>query len=104
MTELPQPPNQPPNQPPTPSGYGHLPGPPQQGYGFPPPGENPYAQQPGYPPQPPTVTQQPVGPGGPGSSGPGTAPKKKRTLLIAASVAAVLVLGGVGYVAFSGED
>ncbi|WP_267881931.1 hypothetical protein [Streptomyces sp. NRRL S-575] len=41
MTELPQPPNQPPNQPPTPSGYGHLPGPPQQGYGFPPQGENP---------------------------------------------------------------
>ncbi|MGW3325895.1 outer membrane protein assembly factor BamB family protein [Streptomyces virginiae] len=103
MTELPQPPNQPPNQPPTPSGYGHLPGPPQQGHGFPPPGGNPYAQQPGYPPQPPTVTQQPVGPGGPGS-GPGAAPKRKRTLLIAASVAAALVLGGVGYVAFSGED
>ncbi|MFD4934854.1 PQQ-binding-like beta-propeller repeat protein [Streptomyces virginiae] len=100
MTELPQPPNQPPNRPPTPSGYGHLPAPPQQGHGFPPPAENPYAQQPGYPPQPPTVSQQPVGPGGPG---PGMAPKK-RTLLIAASVAAALVLGGVGYVAFSGED
>ncbi|MFG2485965.1 PQQ-binding-like beta-propeller repeat protein [Streptomyces virginiae] len=103
MTELPQPPNQPPNQPPTPSGYGHLPGPPQQGYGFPPQGENPYAQQPAYPPQPPTVWQQPVGPDGAGS-GPGMAPKKKRIVLIAASVAAVLVLGGVGYVAFSGED
>ncbi|MFG2236473.1 PQQ-binding-like beta-propeller repeat protein [Streptomyces sp. NPDC048723] len=101
MTELPQPPN----QPPTPSGYGHLPGPPQQGYGFPPQGENPYAQQPVQPPQPPTVQQWPAGPGGPGSgSGPGMAPKKKLTLLIAASVASVLVLGGVGYVAFSGDD
>ncbi|PWK70507.1 outer membrane protein assembly factor BamB [Streptomyces sp. CG 926] len=103
MTELPQPPNQPPNQPSTPSGYGHLPGPPQQGYGFPPQGANPYAQQPAYPPQPPTVTQQPVGPGGPGP-GPGPTSKKKLTLLVAASVAAVLVLGGVGYVAFSGEE
>ncbi|MFF2793088.1 PQQ-binding-like beta-propeller repeat protein [Streptomyces sp. NPDC058049] len=103
MTELPQPPN----QPPTPSGYGHLPGPPQQGYGFAPQGENPYAQQPGHPPQPPTVPQWPAGPGGPGPGpgpGPGGAPKKKRTVLIAASVAAVLVLGGVGYVAFSGDD
>ncbi|MFD9481458.1 PQQ-binding-like beta-propeller repeat protein [Streptomyces nojiriensis] len=103
MTELPQPPN----QPPTPSGYGHLPGPPQQGYGFAPQGENPYAQQPGHPPQPPTVPQWPAGPGGPGPGpgpGPGAAPKKKRTVLIAASVAAVLVLGGVGYVAFSGDD
>ncbi|MFF4424243.1 PQQ-binding-like beta-propeller repeat protein [Streptomyces sp. NPDC001549] len=98
MTELPQPSN----QPPTPSGYGHLPGPPQQGYGFPPQGENPYAQQPGYPPQPPTVPQQQVA--GPGGPGPGMAPKKKMVLLIAASVASVLVLGGVGYVAFSGDD
>ncbi|MFI1062965.1 PQQ-binding-like beta-propeller repeat protein [Streptomyces spororaveus] len=97
MTELPQPPN----QPPTPSGYGHLPGPPQQGYGFAPQGENPYAQQPGYPPQPPTVPQHQVGPGGPG---PGMPPKKKLILVVAASVAAVLVLGGVGYVAFSGGD
>ncbi|MET9598791.1 PQQ-binding-like beta-propeller repeat protein [Streptomyces sp. NPDC006459] len=101
MTEPPQPPN----QPPTPSGYGHLPGPPQQGYGFPPPSENPYAQQPGHPPQPPTVQQHaghgypPPAPGG----GPGTAPKKKRAVLIAAVVAAALVLGGVGYVAFSGD-
>ncbi|WP_327735800.1 PQQ-binding-like beta-propeller repeat protein [Streptomyces nojiriensis] len=106
MTELPQPPN----QPPTPSGYGHLPGPPQQGYGFPPQGENPYAQQPAYPPQPPTVPQQwpagPAGSGGPGGpgSGPGAAPKKKTVLLTAASVAAALVLGGVGYVAFSDDD
>ncbi|MEV7563092.1 PQQ-binding-like beta-propeller repeat protein [Streptomyces sp. NPDC089795] len=101
MTELPQPPNQSPNGSPTPSGYGHLPGPPQQGYGVPLQGANPYAQQPAYPPQPATVQQQPVGPGGSGS---GAAPKRKPTLLIAASVAAVLVLGGVGYVAFSGED
>ncbi|MFE9479724.1 PQQ-binding-like beta-propeller repeat protein [Streptomyces spororaveus] len=102
MTELPQPPN----QPPTPSGYGHLPGPPQQGYGFAPQGENPYAQQPGYPPQPPTVPQHQVGPGGTGSGGPGPgkAPGRKLILVVAASVAAVLVLGGVGYVAFSGGD
>ncbi|MER7824424.1 PQQ-binding-like beta-propeller repeat protein [Streptomyces sp. NPDC096097] len=99
MTELPQPPN----QPSTPSGYGHLPGPPQQGYGFPPQGANPYAQQAAYPPQPPTVQQHPVGPGGPGA-GSGPTPKKRLTVLVAASVAAVLVLGGVGYVAFSGED
>ncbi|MGW6982512.1 outer membrane protein assembly factor BamB family protein [Streptomyces sp. NPDC054932] len=96
MTELPQPP---------PSGYGHLPGPPRQGYGFPPQGENPYAQQPVHPPQPPTVQQWPAGSGGPGS-GPGAAPKKKKKLilLVAASVAAALVLGGVGYAAFSGDD
>ncbi|MER6450674.1 PQQ-binding-like beta-propeller repeat protein [Streptomyces venezuelae] len=102
MTELPQPPN----QPPTPSGYGHLPGPPQQGYGFPPQGGNPYAQ-PLHPPQPPTVQQQPhwqaAGSGGPGP-GRGPAAKKKSILLVAASVAAALVLGGVGYVAFSGDD
>lgn len=106
MTEPPQPP-QPPNQPPTPSGYGHLPGPPQQqpGYGFPPPqGANPYAQQPatqpgyGYPPPPP--------PGLPGMPppAPGMTPKRKLTLLIAASVASLLVIGGVGYVAFSRGD
>ncbi|MFG2992307.1 PQQ-binding-like beta-propeller repeat protein [Streptomyces sp. NPDC048257] len=101
MTEPPQPPN----QPPTPSGYGHLPGPPQQGYGFPPQGENPYAQQHAYPPQPPTVQQQ-AGPGYPPlppGGAPGAKPKQKAVLLIAASVAAVLVLGGVGYVAFSGD-
>ncbi|MGW6982513.1 outer membrane protein assembly factor BamB family protein [Streptomyces sp. NPDC054932] len=102
MTEPPQPPN----QPPTPSGYGHLPGPPQQGYGFPPAGENPYAQQPSYPPQPPTVQQQPGhGYPPPPSGGPGATPKKnKPTLLIAASVACALVLGGVGYVALSGDE
>ncbi|MFD3465502.1 PQQ-binding-like beta-propeller repeat protein [Streptomyces sp. NPDC058682] len=109
MTELPQPPNQPPNQPSTPSGYGHLPGPPQQGYGFPPQGENPYAQQPAYPPQPPTVPQQwPAGPGGPGGPGSGSgpaSPKKNRLIvLVAAAVAAALVLGGVGYVVFSDDD
>ncbi|MFE1877552.1 PQQ-binding-like beta-propeller repeat protein [Streptomyces sp. NPDC059496] len=105
MTELPQPPN----QPSTPSGYGHLPGPPQQGYGFPQESENPYAQQPAYPPQPPTVAQQwpagPDGPGGPGSgSGPASPKKNKLIVLVAAAVAAALVLGGVGYVAFSGDD
>ncbi|KJK51840.1 PQQ-binding-like beta-propeller repeat protein [Streptomyces sp. NRRL F-4428] len=109
MTEPPQPPN----QPPTPSGYGHLPGPPQQGYGYP-QGENPYAQQPApghqqpYPQQPPTVAAypahnlQPPTPGTPGA--PGMPPKKKLTLIVAASVAAVLVLGGVGYVAFGGDE
>ncbi|APU40631.1 PQQ-binding-like beta-propeller repeat protein [Streptomyces sp. TN58] len=109
MTEPPQPPN----QPPTPSGYGHLPGPPQQGYGYP-QGENPYAQQPApghqqpYPQQPPTVAAypahnlQPPAPGTPGA--PGMPPKKKLTLIVAASVAAVLVLGGVGYVAFGGDE
>ncbi|MCI4081930.1 PQQ-binding-like beta-propeller repeat protein [Streptomyces sp. MMS21 TC-5] len=106
MTEPPQPPN----QPPTPSGYGHLPGPPQQGYGYPQQGENPYAQQPAhgqqpYPQQPPTVPAYPahgLQPPAPGSSG--MPPKKKLTLLVAAAVASLLVLGGVGYVAFGGDD
>ncbi|MEU7729579.1 PQQ-binding-like beta-propeller repeat protein [Streptomyces sp. NPDC040724] len=101
MTEPPQPPN----QPPTPSGYGHLPGPPQQGYGYP-QGENPYAQQ------PPTVQQQQPGYGYPPPSGmpgapgaPGTPPKKKRTALIAASAAAaVLAVAVVGYLGFAGDD
>ncbi|MFE6839705.1 PQQ-binding-like beta-propeller repeat protein [Streptomyces sp. NPDC057705] len=113
MTEPPQPPN----QPPAPSGYGHLPGPPQQGYGYP-QGENPYAQQAPYPQQPPTVQQQPPGhayPPPPGmptvpvapavAGGPGMPPKKKRTVLIAASAAAaVLAVAVVGYVGFSGSD
>ncbi|KOU81338.1 PQQ-binding-like beta-propeller repeat protein [Streptomyces sp. CH8.1] len=106
MTEPPQPPN----QPPTPSGYGHLPGPPQQGYGYPQQGENPYAQQPAhgqqpYPQQPPTVPAYPahgLQPPAPGASG--LPPKKKLTLLVAAAVASLLVLGGVGYVAFGGDD
>ncbi|MEW1799269.1 PQQ-binding-like beta-propeller repeat protein [Streptomyces virginiae] len=107
MTEPPQPPN----QPPTPSGYGHLPGPPQQGYGYPQHGENPYAQQPAhgqqppYPQQPPTVPAYPahgLQPPAPGASG--MPPKKKLALLVAASVAALLVLGGVGYVALGGDD
>ncbi|GGP97241.1 MULTISPECIES: outer membrane protein assembly factor BamB family protein [Streptomyces] len=106
MTEPPQPPN----QPPTPSGYGHLPGPPQQGYGYPQQGENPYAQQPAhgqqpYPQQPPTVPAYPahgLQPPAPGASG--MPPKKKLTLLVAAAVASLLVLGGVGYVAFGGDD
>ncbi|MER6201600.1 PQQ-binding-like beta-propeller repeat protein [Streptomyces sp. NPDC001586] len=114
MTEPPQPPNQPPN----PSGYGHLPGPPQQGYGYPAQGENPYAQQAPYAQQPPTVQQQPPGygyppppgmpgmPGVPGApGGPGVPPKKKRTVLIAASAAAaVLAVSVVGYFAFSGSS
>ncbi|MEV7833229.1 PQQ-binding-like beta-propeller repeat protein [Streptomyces subrutilus] len=126
MTEPPQPPN----QPPTPSGYGHLPGPPQSGYGQPPQGANPYAQQPptvsghggdhgpdgrpgrqqhpqpvpqpgyGYPPQPPTV---PFGaPGTPGS--PGTPPRRRpAALIVAAAVVGALVLGAVGYAAFSND-
>ncbi|MET9573051.1 PQQ-binding-like beta-propeller repeat protein [Streptomyces virginiae] len=105
MTEPPQPPN----QPPTPSGYGHLPGPPQQGYGYPQQGENPYAQQPApgqppYPQQPATVPAYPahgLQPPAPGTAG--MPPKKKLTLLVAASVASLLVLGGVGYVALGGD-
>lgn len=113
MTEPPQPPN----QPPAPSGYGHLPGPPQQGYGYP-QGENPYAQQAPYAQQPPTVQQQPPGhayPPPPGmptvpvapavAGGPGMPPKKKRTVLIAASAAAaVLAVAVIGYVGFAGSD
>ncbi|WP_279345862.1 PQQ-binding-like beta-propeller repeat protein [Streptomyces sp. AP-93] len=130
MTEPPQPPNQPPN----PSGYGHLPGPPQPGYGFPPQGENPYAQQPQPQPQPQQPQQpQPAGPygqqpqgpygqqppggygfppppphmpGAPGMPpGPPGGPKKKLAVLIAAAVAGVLVLGTGGYFAFfAGKD
>lgn len=118
MTEPPQPPN----QPPTPSGYGHLPGPPQPGYGYPPQGANPYAQQPSYgqqppaqqppqPQQPPQYPQQPppgyayppqlpTVPAGQGLGGPGTPAKKKATVLIAAAVAGVLVLGTGAYFAF----
>ncbi|MCX4778878.1 PQQ-binding-like beta-propeller repeat protein [Streptomyces sp. NBC_01264] len=125
MTEPPQPPN--------PSGYGHLPGPPQPGYGFPPQqGENPYAQQPQQPPQP--QPQGPYGqqlqggpygqqlaggygfppqpphmpPGAPGFPGmppaPPAGPKKKLGVLIAAAVAGVLVLGTGGYFLLSGDD
>ncbi|MEU9377933.1 PQQ-binding-like beta-propeller repeat protein [Streptomyces sp. NPDC048255] len=107
MTEPPQPPN----QPPTPSGYGHLPGPPQSGYGYPAQGDNPYAQQSPYAQQPQT---QPVGygfppppPGPPGMhpGAPGTPPKKKAVVWIAASVAAALVVGTVAYVGFlRGDD
>ncbi|MFJ9764215.1 PQQ-binding-like beta-propeller repeat protein [Streptomyces erythrochromogenes] len=107
MTEPPQPPN----QPPTPSGYGHLPGPPQQGYGYPQQGENPYAQQPAYgqqppyPQQPATVPAYPAhGLQPPAPGAPGMPPKKKPALLVAAAVAALLVLGGVGYVAFGGGE
>ncbi|MFF8260305.1 PQQ-binding-like beta-propeller repeat protein [Streptomyces virginiae] len=106
MTEPPQPPN----QPPTPSGYGHLPGPPQQGYGYPQQAENPYAQQPAhgqqppYPQQPATVPAYPAhGLQPPAPGAPGMPPKKKLTLLVAASVASLLVLGGVGYVALGGD-
>ncbi|MET9852096.1 PQQ-binding-like beta-propeller repeat protein [Streptomyces sp. NPDC006450] len=117
MTEPPQPPNQPPN----PSGYGHLPGPPQPGYGFPPQGENPYAQQPqqqgpyGQQPQGPYGQQPPGGygfpppphmaPGMPPVPPGGPNPKKKLAVLIAAAVAGVLVLGTGGYFAFfAGKD
>lgn len=124
MTEPLQPPNQPPNQPPTPSGYGHLPGPPQPGYGYPQQGENPYAQQQpqgpygqqpqgpygqqpqggyGFPPPPQGMPPMPPGmPGGPGA--PGMPPKKKAAVAIAAAVAGVLVLGTGGYFAFRGDD
>ncbi|MGW5400859.1 outer membrane protein assembly factor BamB family protein [Streptomyces sp. NPDC003952] len=126
MTEPPQPPNQPPN----PSGYGHLPGPPQPGYGFPPQGENPYAQQGpygeqpqapygqqpqgpygqqppggyGFPPQPPHMP--PGAPGMPGMPpGPPAGPKKKLAVVIAAAVAGVLVLGTGGYfLLFDGKE
>ncbi|MET9604401.1 PQQ-binding-like beta-propeller repeat protein [Streptomyces sp. NPDC006512] len=102
MTEPPQPPN----QPPPPSGYGHLPGPPQQGYGFPPQGANPYAQQ-----QPPTVPQ-PVQQGGYGFPPPpqGMPPvppppgRRKPAALIAAAVAGVLVLGAGGWFLLAGDD
>ncbi|MCY0927264.1 PQQ-binding-like beta-propeller repeat protein [Streptomyces sp. H27-H1] len=117
MTEPPQPPNQPPN----PSGYGHLPGPPPSGYGFPPQAENPYAQQSqpqgpygqqppggyGFPPPPPHMPPGAPGfPGGPGMPpGPPAGPKKKLAVLIAAAVAGVLVLGTGGYfLLFSGKD
>ncbi|MFF1561097.1 PQQ-binding-like beta-propeller repeat protein [Streptomyces sp. NPDC058279] len=109
MTEPPQPP---PNQPPPPSGYGHLPGPPQPAH-VPPPGANPYAQQPptvpqpqappgqfaqpgyGYPP-PPTVPQgMPGAPGHPGGKRP-----RQPAVILAAVVGAVVVLGAGGYFAF----
>ncbi|MEU8774647.1 PQQ-binding-like beta-propeller repeat protein [Streptomyces sp. NPDC048606] len=117
MTEPPQPPN----QPPTPSGYGHLPGPPQQGYGFPPQGANPYAQPqpptvpmaqqqggygfppPGTPPGMPPGPPVPGAPGGPGAPGAG---RRKTAVVIAAAVAGVLVLGTGAWFAFgdSGSD
>ncbi|MFE2273446.1 PQQ-binding-like beta-propeller repeat protein [Streptomyces lavendulae] len=120
MTEPPQPPN----QPPTPSGYGHLPGPPQQGYGYPPQGANPYAQQPEQQPQqapqsqqpqqPPTVPQGGYGfppPGAPtvaypAASVPGGPPRGRRTaVVIAAAVAGVLVVGTGAWFAFlKGDD
>ncbi|MBT2404466.1 MULTISPECIES: PQQ-binding-like beta-propeller repeat protein [unclassified Streptomyces] len=118
MTEPPQPPN----QPPPPSGYGHLPGPPQQpGYGYPQAADNPYAQQapqpqqpqqapqpqPGYayPPPPQGMPGMPGMPPGPPQGAPGAPPKKNRTtVLIAASVAGVLLLGTGGYFAFLKGD
>ncbi|MFD9303282.1 PQQ-binding-like beta-propeller repeat protein [Streptomyces sp. NPDC060048] len=118
MTEPPQPPN----QPPTPSGYGHLPGPPQPGHGYPPQGENPYAQQPQQQPHPQQPQQQgPYGqqpPGGygfpppptmpPGAPGmppaPPSRPNRKPAVLIAAAVAGVLVLGTAGYFVFAGGE
>ncbi|WP_030297053.1 PQQ-binding-like beta-propeller repeat protein [Streptomyces katrae] len=111
MTEPPQPPN----QPPTPSGYGHLPGPPQPGYGYPQQGENPYAQQPQQPPTQPMHPMQPAPPmpqqgyfpppGAPTAAmqqAGGMPPQKKTAVFIAAGVAGVLVLGTGGYFAFAG--
>ncbi|GLX38081.1 hypothetical protein Sros01_41540 [Streptomyces roseochromogenus] len=116
MTEPPQPPN----QPPTPSGYGHLPGPPQQGYGYPPQGANPYAQQPEQQPQPQQSPQPPTVPQGgyafpppgsptvafPGAPVPGGPPRGRRTaVVIAAAVAGVLVVGTGAWFAFlKGDD
>ncbi|GAA3274488.1 PQQ-binding-like beta-propeller repeat protein [Streptomyces lavendulae] len=116
MTEPPQPPN----QPPTPSGYGHLPGPPQQGYGYPPQGANPYAQQPEQQPQPQQSPQPPTVPQGgyafpppgaptvayPAASVPGGPPRGRRTaVVIAAAVAGVLVVGTGAWFAFlKGDD
>ncbi|MFD8983194.1 PQQ-binding-like beta-propeller repeat protein [Streptomyces sp. NPDC059564] len=106
MTEPPQPPNQPPQ----PSGYGHLPGPPpQQGYGYPPQGANPYAQQPQMPPQQPPYPQQQGGygfpppgtPPGPPAPGGGPAGRRGPAIVIAAAVAGVLVLGTGAWFAFS---
>ncbi|MFI1150364.1 PQQ-binding-like beta-propeller repeat protein [Streptomyces sp. NPDC020817] len=107
MTEPPQPPN----QPPTPSGYGHLPGPPQPGYGYPQQGENPYAQQPPTQPmQPmpqPPMPQQGHFPPPPGMptvgvhpAGGAPRPKNRTAVVVAAAVAGVLVLGAGGYFAF----
>ncbi|WP_327283781.1 outer membrane protein assembly factor BamB family protein [Streptomyces sp. NBC_01205] len=122
MTEPPQPPN----QPQTPSGYGHLPGPPQSGWGhqpavagggYPQQGDNPYAQQPPtqpvHPVQPaPYVPQQghlPPPPPGmptvgmyPGAGAPQPPAGKKTAVVIAAAVAGVLVLGAGGWFAFFG--
>ncbi|UQX01503.1 PQQ-binding-like beta-propeller repeat protein [Streptomyces sp. RerS4] len=114
MTEPPQPPN----QPSTPSGYGHLPGPPQPGYGYPQQGgANPYAQQqpptvpmgnpqaqPGYGFPPPGMPPGPPFPGGPaGPGGPGTG-RRKSAVVIAAAVAGVLVLGTGAWFAFGAGD
>ncbi|MFE1553812.1 PQQ-binding-like beta-propeller repeat protein [Streptomyces sp. NPDC058734] len=106
MTEPPQPPN----QPPSPSGYGHLPGPPQPGYGYPPQGPNPYAQQPPTVPQP--LAQQggygfpPPGPGmppGPPAPG-GQGGRRKGAVIVAAAVAGVLVLGTGAWFTFLSDD
>ncbi|MFJ6721068.1 PQQ-binding-like beta-propeller repeat protein [Streptomyces sp. NPDC091259] len=111
MTEPPQPP---PNQPPPPSGYGHLPGPPQPAQ-VPPPGANPYAQQPptvpqpqagqahfpqpgyGYPPAPGATQGMPGVPGDPAGR------RRKLVVTIAAVAAATIVLGTGAYFAF-GRD
>ncbi|MEW2414164.1 PQQ-binding-like beta-propeller repeat protein [Streptomyces sp. NPDC046866] len=96
MTEPPQPPN----QPSAPSGYGHLPGPPQPGYGMPPQGPNPYAQAPTQP-----MGQVGYGFPPPGSApgaphGQGTPPKRKTAAIVAAAVAGALVLGAGAWFAF----
>ncbi|KPI00919.1 hypothetical protein OV450_5011 [Actinobacteria bacterium OV450] len=118
MTEPPQPPN----QPPAPSGYGHLPGPPQPGYGYPQQGENPYAQQPPtqpmhpvqpapYAPQqghlPPPPSAMPTVGMYPGPGAPQPPAKRKTAVVVAAAVAGALVLGAGGWFAFfagGGDD
>lgn len=113
MTEPPSPPT-PPNQPPVPPGYGHLPGPPPpSAHGFPPQGDNPYAQpvgqqapqapygqqpQPGYGYPPPPATVPMAAPGAP------AAPRGRMHLLVTASVVVTLVLGTGAYFTFAGDD
>ncbi|MEU8760800.1 PQQ-binding-like beta-propeller repeat protein [Streptomyces sp. NPDC048659] len=103
-------PQQPPQQP-QPGPYAQQPGP----YGYPqqPQQPGPYAQQPGpYGQQPGPYGQQPNPYGGypgapvppPPSSGGGNPFKGKPGRIVAAAVAGLLVIGGVGWLAFGGDD